>query len=379
MKTITILVILMGAAFGCIAQTCTGKDLTTIAGTWKQSPQLKARNMPATELIPKEKMICDKILELIRSNFKYTPLGGDIFYDNVYNMDAYNSPRSSYLKATGYAYQTGISFLQYACNSGRLEHTPGSLLFLHVKMNDIPGQFDHSFFVSRMDKEGIALDKDPENDLYGLSHELPDGKKPYWDYTEDKMDANGNYENHLIDQYRMLYKPGKLPFISMNKKEYYEKWKKYYLLTMKYKEALIDANAADYKKMEGGGKVMEEMKKMARGEDMFVNKIDAILGSKSAEALARPAIAGEEQGEYFDGAVPGSDNTEYIIKPNPAYHNAKLPLNAPQVITIHLNYFKHKDTADGEWKYHADGVYKELQRMKIWELLTENLQSIIVQ
>jgi hypothetical protein len=379
MKQVFVISIAAVCYGGAIAQNCTDKDLTTMPGSWKQSPDVKGRNMPAPELIPKEKLICDKILELIRSNFKYTPAGGDIFYDNVYNLDAYNSTESVSLKRRGYAYKTGFRFLQYACNNGRLEHIPGSLLLLQIEMNDIPVHFSKSFFVSRLDKNGNAMEKDPENDLYGFLPELPDREKPYWDYTDDKVEGNGNYENHIVDQYRMLHKPGKLPFIPMTKKEYYDQWKKYYLQQMKYKEAVIDAHVAEYKKIDGGDKMIEREKKLVRIDDMFVNKIDAILNSKAAEALARPAIAGEEQSQYFEQVVPGTDHTAYIIKPNPLYHNATLPPNAPQVITIHLNYFKRKGNKEAEWKYHAEGVYKELERSNIRELLTEKLLPVIVQ
>jgi hypothetical protein len=361
------------------AQTCTGEDLSRIPGSWKPSPLLKGSNTHLPELEAREKDICDRILEFVRLNFKYVPMGGDIFYNNVYNLDAYNSPKSGRLKKTGYAYEAAFRFLGFTCNNGRLENMPGSLIQMHVTMNNIPFPLTRSFFVSSMDKNGNRLEQDPETDTYGFSAVLPDGKARYLDYTDDKIEGNGADETHQVDQYRMLYKPGKPPFIMISKKEYYEKWKKYYLQQMQQKETVIDANSAEMKQMAGGDKMIAQEKKMARTDDVFVNKIKGILRSKSAAELARPAIAGEEQGAYFEQIIPNSDHAAYIIKANPAYHNPALPLYAPQVITIHLNYFKRKRSNEGGWNYHAEAVYKELERIKIMDLLAEKLQPMIAQ
>ena len=387
MKKIFLIIIILICGSKNFSQDCTGKELAELPGTWKQNPLVNPKDTRHPELLAIEKITCNKIIELIRSNFKAIPMGGDLFFSNpdgclsASPATTIDYPIKDRFNTTPFLYGPSFDMLQFDCDHGKLGHIPGALLFMYITINQMPTpfQFTQSFFVSRIDINGNAIDKDPQNDRYGFAPVLPDAGKPYLDYTGDKIEGNGNYENHIVDQYRMIYKPGKLPFLPMSKKEYYEKWKNKYLQTMKVKDKVIEDKAAEAKRIAGGDKILEQLKKESHLSETFINKIDAILHSKSAEILAQPAIAGEELGEYYAQLMPNSDHAAYIVKVNPAYHNTSLPLNAPQVITIHYNYFFSKENSGAQYKYHGENVVKELERMNVFNLLTKTLQPMITQ
>ena len=226
MKKIFQVLIFLICNFEIFAQECKDKDLSTIPGSWKQDPLVNPKDTRYPDLLVKEKIICNKIIDIIRANFKVLPMGGDLFYSNpdgCISASAATSidyPINGDLKTTPFLYGPSLDMLKFDCDHRKLGHIPGALLFMYITINEIPApfQFIESFFVNRMDINGNDIDKDPENDRYGFAPILPDANKSYFDYTDDKTEGNGNYENHIVDQYRMIYKSGKLPFISMTKK-----------------------------------------------------------------------------------------------------------------------------------------------------------------
>jgi hypothetical protein len=385
-KKIAIILVIIVIHQKAPSQDCAGKDLSKMTGSWKQNPLVNPKDPRRPDLLAKEKVICNNILDLIRSNFKAEPIGGDLFYshpDGCLSATAATTqeyPISANLKTAPFLYGPSFDMLRFDCDHGKLGHIPAALLYMYITINQIPVpfRFSESFFVSRMDVNGNNIEKDPQTDRYGFAPVLPEQNQTYLDYTNDQIDGNGNYENHVVDRYRMIFKTGLFPFLPMTKKEYYQKWKKKYLQTMKAKDEVIDAKAGEVKNISGGDKILQQLRQEAHYSETKVQKIDAILNAKLEQQLAMTAIAGEEQGEYYEQIAPNTDHAVYIIKANPAYHNPALPLYAPQLISIHYHYYFGKQNQIDDYRYDAQSVYRELERMNVFDLLTKFSTSVIV-
>lgn len=357
-----------------LAQKCTGQDdLSKLSGAWKLSAAGEMSQSAAD--VSKEKLVLENIQQIIRSHFKWAPLGGDIFYS------MYFPARWTILPLTKICnvYGTELHFLDFQCIEGRLKHNETPTWF-YVDVNKTPFEFKESFFVSRLSKEGSRIDDDPETDVYAFLPEIPDAKGSWYDYTADGFSGGGDMmENHSGSAFRVLHKKDALPFCAMPKKEYYQKWKIYYRQQMKQKELVIEAMAADYGKTAGGVKMLEDARKMARADEIFVSRIDTMLLTKSAEALSLPAMRGEELGEFYDTAGARQCHRDFVIKPKLAYYHTNLPKSSPQLITLHFTYAYTLNAQKSERRYSEAGFVAELQRINIMNLLAEKLQPVIIQ
>jgi hypothetical protein len=357
-----------------LAQKCTSQDdLSKIPGAWKLTETGEVSQSAAD--VVREKLVINNIKQIVRSNFTWSPLRGDIFYSSHFPSRWTTLPVAKICNV----YEWEMHFLDFQCIQGKLKHNE-TYTWYYVDVNKTPLEFKESFFVSRLSKEGTKIDDDPETYVYTFLPSIPNASGTQYDYSEEGFSGGGGMEEyHRTSSYRVMNKKDVLPFTTMPKKEYYEKWKKYYQQQIKQKVAAIDAMADEYKKIDGGNKMIEDTKKAARADEVFVNKIDAIQNTKSAEALALPAIRGEELGEYYDKTNAKQYNWGYVIKPNLAYYNTKLPKYIPQLITLHFQNAYSVETGKDERIYSQPGFVKELQRMKVMDLLAEKLQPIIVQ
>jgi hypothetical protein len=101
------------------------------------------------------------------------------------------------------------------------------------------------------------------------------------------------------------------------------------------------------------------------------------LKTKSDKQLAQPAFEGEQEGLYFE-SLEASVYKAYIVKPNLAYYNSNTSKNNPQVITICQRYISRKDD-QGKISYADEDFFRALEKMKVFDLLTEKLKPLIVQ
>jgi hypothetical protein len=164
----------------------------------------------------------------------------------------------------------------------------------------------------------------------------------------------------------------------MSKKEFYEKWK------IKYQRELTNQEAEKLKlskELAGNPYLAQSLEAHDQYISLYknyINKIDEILKTRSAEELSQPAFEGEEQGEYFASRQAPDYLRAFIVKPNHDYFNNKLPKSSPQIITIQQRYGMDKDE-NGNKQYSDENFYKALEKMKIFDFLTEKLKPLIVQ
>ncbi|MGZ3750297.1 MAG: hypothetical protein ACXVB0_13240 [Mucilaginibacter sp.] len=347
------------------AQDCTDDNLAVLPGKWiSRSGWGAVQDSKADEL--REKPIADAVIENIRKNFPWTVIGGDITTGTFGSGD---DRRAIPMRKICKSYSADVYFNPYGCNAGKTFHEE-SISALSIHFNRLPFDFDHSFYMSG--PNATDRDTDPETDIYAILNWLPDVKDGYFDYIQDHVDGTGSNSGKIY-RYRTLVKFGKLPYSVMSKKEFYEKWKIKHSIEIKSIEA-------KNKELAGNTLAGDLLKLNNQMKDLYqnyVDRIDGILKTKSAEELAQPAYEGEQEGEYFE-SLEASVYKAYIVKPNYAYYSVKVSKNSPQLITIVHVYGMGKDD-DGNRTYLDEKFYKALEKMKIFDFLTERLKPLIVQ
>jgi len=365
MKKIVTLISLVLFNLIVIAQNCTDESVKKLPGKWK--PGMKGASDHSAADMVKEKALMDDIIQTVRNSFTWSPVGGEITYGNTYSIRGLDYRPLPVIKIC-HQYSPYIFYQHYYCGWGK-PMLEDFIVEVAANINDIPFEFSSGFFRSKKDKLGYDLEKDPETDTYGYIEHLPVEKNGIVEYTKISGGATGG---DVTTKYRILTKPGQLPFHIVNKRENYEKWKtecnkniaEYE--TAKIKAAALE-NAAKSFTTSQDEKIADEKKR--------IDKIDGIVNSKSSEQLAQPAFMGEDFGEYYE-VGKANRSLNYIIRPNLAYYNSQLPKSSPQVITIKFTYKSFTDKY-GDKTYADEAFYNELERIKIIDLLTAKLQPLI--
>jgi len=356
-----VLIIIGGVLFGHtgFAQDCTNENVSKIPGKWK--PGMRGSSDQTAADMAKEKVLLDDMAQTIRTNFTWQPVGGDITYGNVYSIRGLDYRPLPVIKICN-QYENYVFYQHYFCANGKIAREDYSIR-VSATINDIPLSFPYTFFQSKKDKFGNDIDKDPETAKYGFIDQLPEVKNGMIEYKKTASTI-----------YRILTKSGQLPYMPMSKKEYYENWKIRYAKMNEQNEAmkLKFAQATNIPDSKKDVEMYEGQIAQLKG---YISKIDATLNSKPAAALALPAFTGEEEGEYFESSTK-QDPHQYIIKPNLAYYNDKLPKSSPQVITVCFSYSYFTDKY-GDKHYADEAFYNEMERIKILDLLTSKLLPLI--
>jgi hypothetical protein len=159
----------------------------------------------------------------------------------------------------------------------------------------------------------------------------------------------------------------------MTKKEFYEKWRRKHLIEIENREAK-NKELAGNDQLKDLIKLNNQLKDIVQG---YVDRINNLLKTKTAEELAQPAFEGEQEGLYFE-SLEASVYKAYIVKPNLAYYNGNISKNSPQVVTICQWYGMGKDD-NGNKSYGDENFYNALEKMNVFDLLTVKLKTLIVQ
>jgi hypothetical protein len=371
MKKIIIISTIILYNLSGFAQNCTDENVLQIPGKWKAGMPGASGHTAADNL--KEKTLALDIIKTIRTNLTWSPVGGDITYGVVYGIRDDDYRPLPVIKSCN-RYGADIYFQHYYCSGGKI-NTEDFTIIVTATMNDIPFEFKETFFKSRKDKLGYDIDVDPDTDRYTSIAKLPVTKDGMFEYSQPDYQGSVGGQD-MIYKYRVLTKPGQLPYSVMSKKEYYEKSK------IKHQQNIADHEKSKLKAIEtakiiGNTRAVESEDHSIAYELERINKIDKILSTKTAAELAAPAFLGEESGEYYEANTKQNPD-RYIIKPNLAYYNFKLPKTRPQVIELCFRYRQSTDKY-GDVHYADEVFYNELQRVKILDLLTAKLQPLIEQ
>lgn len=298
-----------------LSQTCSQEDLALLPGAWK--PGLKgSENGPSAADLVREKEIITEVFNMIKE--QYEPRGCVVSWSGVYG---YNPAVAK--DWAGNPFGLGAYFLRYLCDKQKPgQHyvdvaTPTSLYvnfneFHRVKAAEIPDDEEEKFFRFRT---------------------LPENKGGYYFFKE-----NVDY-NDKIKKYTWLFTyDNKLPYRHVTKKEY--------LLNMldifnaKIKEQ--DQNYAVMKTKNLPEEVMayyaESNASIRLWYQQPIDEINEMLKNLSEKELSEPAIiASDGSGSPLDKFVElGSPYSFILIRPDLSYYNTKLPLSAPQMISIVL-------------------------------------------
>ena len=368
MKNIIFVGFLLLICFTNYGQLCNGVKLDTMHGKW-----IYINNDPTTheskQEILKEKQYMDGVNELAKKNINWVPVGGDIGYEVVWVGEG---RRPKQLTKITNSFYSNFEFKQFDCEMGKIIHAYGVAVLFKTIFNDLPFEFDHSFYTPGSNAND--LDVDPGTDLYAILHWLPEVKDGYFDYIQDDIDGTGNNADGFVNRYRTIVKKGKLPYLLMSKKEFYEKWKIKLKIEVEVMEAKNNELAAS-PQFKDILKLNNQLKAISQN---YINKINEILKNKTDKELSKPAFEGEQEGEYFE-SIEASVYKAYIVKPNYAYYNYNLNnKSSPQVITYCLRYRTGKNQ-QGIREYADPLFYNALEKMKIFDLITEKLSPLIVQ
>jgi hypothetical protein len=348
-----------------IAQNCTDESVKKLPGKWKAG--MKGDSDHSAADMVKEKALMDDIIQSIRSSFTWSPVGGEITYGNTYSIRGLDYRPLPVIKIC-HQYHPYIFYQHYFCGYGK-PMLEDFIVEVTVNINDIPFEFPSSFFRSKKDKLGYDLEKDPETDVYGRIENVPEEKNGTMGFEKISGGATGG---DVTTKYRILTKPGQLPYSILSKKDFYEKCK------IQHNRDIEECENAKIK-MASGGTVDKGY--MARQDENIVmlrnylNKIDQVLISKTVAELAAPALDSEGNGDYYDSGTK-EFNMYYIIRPNIDYYNSQLPKSSPQVITIKYTYKSFTDKY-GDKTFADEAFYNELERIKIVDLLTAKLQPLL--
>jgi hypothetical protein len=346
------------------AQDCTDANVSSIPGKWVLDNGWGSSADTKSDVL-KEKPIADAVMESIKKNFPWSPVGGRI----LYGTSGSNDRRPATVQKLCKDYSIHFDYNAYGCSAGKvfIEEGPSALM---VRFNQLPFSFEYSFYTPGPNAK--ETDTDPETDKYEILHWMPDVKHGYFDYTVDKGDGTGNTPG-IIQKYRTIIKPGKLPYSLMTKKEFYEKWRRKHLIEIENREAK-NKELAGNDQLKDLIKLNNQLKDIVQG---YVDRINNLLKTKTAEELAQPAFEGEQEGLYFE-SLEASVYKAYIVKPNLAYYNGNISKNSPQVVTICQWYGMGKDD-NGNKSYGDENFYNALEKMNVFDLLTVKLKTLIVQ
>lgn len=369
MKKIWLVGLLLMMCFTNYAQKCNGIRLDTMHGKWIVIPGGTISNDSKGSL-KNVKLNLDGLNDLIKKNWKWIPVGGDIAYGAFKES---NVARPSIVTKICNSYYARFEFKPFDCDNGKIVHSEVAD-YVTTYFNDLPFTFSLSFYTPG--PKATEMDLDPGTDVYGTLKWLPNVKDGYFDYIQDNLDGTGENTDGYVYRYRTIVKKGKLPYLLMNKKEYYEKWKKKHSIEIEN----IEADKIKFSKELAGN---DQLAGILKQSDQYIgiyknyiNKIDGILKTKSAEDLSKPAFEGEQEGEYFE-SLASSVYKEYIVKPNYDYYS-QIDKYSPQVITFYLRYGTGKNE-QGNKIYADSGFYHALEDMKFFDFMAEKLKPMIVQ
>lgn len=315
------------------------------------------------------------VIEILRKNIPGMPIAGNIGYGSFWEGDDH---RPTPIIKICNSYYTYISYMLFRCYGGKVSGDKdfGDASYFHIYFNELPFTFDHSFYTTG--PKTTNQDEDPMTDVYTSVRSLPSAKAGYFDFITDDVDGSGTHSAN-VRQSRTIIKNGRLPYAVMSKKEYYEKWKHKYNIEIENIEAGKEKTRkelAGNPYLNGSLKDLDQMKGVYQN---LIDKINTILKTNSAEALAQPAYEGEEQGDYFENRQADGYMRAYIVKPNFAYYNYNLnDKAAPQLITLRFDYYQDVD-ALGNKRYNCPKFHRALEQMSIFDLLAEKLKPLIVQ
>jgi hypothetical protein len=344
------------------AQDCTDENVGSIPGKWVERQGM---------VDPKDMYMFDFVRKTYQENIKWSPIGGDLRYGTVSGDERRPKPLQN-ITAVCEAY---VYFKPYECLHGKINFPEGGISGGSVRVNDLPFGYDLSFHVPRPDATDAKPDLDPETETYTFLKWLPEVKDGYLEYFDDKIDGTGTHAG-TVARYRILVKPGKLPYVLMSKKEYYEKSKRKTLGDIASQKAALSnittstPGYADLKKLNDDLVAVYQKK---------IDGIDRILKSKSDEALSQPAFQGEEDGEYYESRQAADFLRPYVVKPNMDYYDSKLPRHTPQLITLKVQYDLVGESPGQTVDFSYSPSAKPFWDMHFIELFTPKLRPFIAQ
>lgn len=312
-------------------------------GNWLQGMPNAPYSVSAADLARQREILNSIVIPL---QTKLTPRGVDIEVNNAHFPE---SRLGSNLAVANY-YTLDFTLAKHDCPYDRsqiMKKLAGAydILPVRIHVNDFAFVFGQSFFVPTEENK-----EDPLTDIFVLIDEKPvkEGAAWYW--------KNGGGRKNTTTHMWLISMEGKLPFEYISKKEFATRLKEYYLEKIKEVEwnfsnnmktaeesyqQIKGINAAEAEKFKEGSAIQYK-KELDFGKGQYLKNIavvDKILQTSDANALAEPAIIDHIKGYFdFQGFV-GEDHdfANYVIKPNPAYFNPKLPKSSPQFMTVYYD------------------------------------------
>ncbi len=342
---------------------CKKAEISKLSGKWKENQMGSTTDVPQ-KYLTKEREVISKFRQMIMKN--YQPTGLVVSNSDVTGLDRRHYDEQDAKNWPALPYSFSAFFLEFYCDNntdkpvtdGSKEETstrlaiaantmyPAFSLEPHI-VNTSKSAFDPWITTPyieyeadgyiRWDMQPLKTDPNRFEEMWIITH---DGKKPYSFVTEKEyLERLKIIFKERLDQDEKVAR-------SMNpirskaeqeadKKSSIERWRK-----SGESEGKINLWINEWQTDEE--KLAAQLKKVNSSYDQNISKIDNYLKNANAADLNRPASPIENgSGSEFAGFGSGP-NSVRILKFNEGYYNRKLPLSAPQFITVYIKNY-HQD------------------------------------
>lgn len=325
------------------AQPCDTPTLQKQPGHWDEEQNPARPSITAADLA-KQRTLLNNIVQPTQK--KYSPKGVDVLWHSAF-MDESRVP----LKVnTGNYYTLDFTFAKHDCPYKKekiLEKLSEGidLEVVRIHINDFAFTFGQTFFIP-----SEPYQENPWTDAFALVDDLAvkDGVAWYWGKGTGGRTSD-------TEHYWLITLDGKLPFYYVSKKEFAGNLKVYYQKKIKDAETnyaqnlktaeetyqqLKNINATEANKFKEQSAV--QYKKMLEIDKGQYTKNQAVVEKillSDEKTLSEPAIIDRIKGYFdFQGFVAADHiYSSYVIRPNPAYFNAKLPKSSPQFMSLYFD------------------------------------------
>lgn len=325
------------------AQPCDLPTLLKQPGYWEEE-QNPARSGIAAADLTRQRTVVSNIVQPPKK--KYAPKGVDVYFHSAF----FDESRVPLKVNTGNYYTVDFTFAKHDCpyNKAKILEKLSEgreLEVVRIHINDFAFTFSQSFFVP-----SEPYQENPMTDAFALVDDLAVKEGVAWYWGKGTGGRTGDKE-----QYWLITLDGKLPFYYVSQKEFAGNLKVYYEKKIKEAETNYANNLKTaeetYKQLKSisatEANKFKEQSAVQYKKQLEIDKgqytknlavVDKILLSDE-KTLSEPAIIDRIKGYFdFQGFVaPDHIYSSYVIRPNPAYFNAKLPKSSPQFMSLYFD------------------------------------------
>lgn len=295
------------------SQGCDPDEIVNAPGIYKGQGKGSTSGIAKSDLM-KQQAVTQKFTKMVMDN--YQPKGMNISYGAAHFSPAYYKPNGL---NTGNHYNSNFFLMYFYCNhQNKMEEIAETHSIIEFEVNG--WKYPNSFFVN-----SVANEEDPETEVFSTIRRQPVwNEKGYWTLTDTIYIVRDITRFHHI-----VTKNRELPFVYVTKREFLEKLRVYYEKLLR--REIMSIENSDDKDTDYGKSSIENYKSFYGNS---IRNIDDFLANSSEEVLNETAtvIGGAPPSEFVE--FRDGKYSEWVIKPNPTYYDAKAPKSTVHFIDV---------------------------------------------